>query len=80
MSVRSQVGAIAILALGFAATGAHAAGIPTPVALSRELLNIVQADDISCHVITVTHALLAKLDCRSRVQATQRARTLQLLE
>jgi ATP/maltotriose-dependent transcriptional regulator MalT len=24
--------------------------------------------------------LLAKLDCRSRVQATQRARTLQLLE
>jgi transaldolase len=27
----------------------------------RELLNIVQADDIGCHIITVTHDVLAKL-------------------
>jgi len=28
----------------------------------RELLNLVQADSIGCHVITMTHDLLAKLD------------------
>jgi len=28
----------------------------------REILNIVQADEIGCHVITVTHDLLKKLD------------------
>jgi transaldolase len=28
----------------------------------REVLNIVQADQIGCHVITVTHDLLKKLD------------------
>jgi len=27
----------------------------------RELLNIVQADEIGCHIITVTHDLLKKL-------------------
>ena len=27
----------------------------------REVLNIVQADEIGCHIITVTHDLLAKL-------------------
>ena len=27
----------------------------------RELLNIVQADQVGCHIITVTHALLGKL-------------------
>ena len=27
----------------------------------REILNVVQADEIGCHIITVTHALLAKL-------------------
>ena len=27
----------------------------------RELLNVVQAAEIACHVITVTHDLLAKL-------------------
>jgi transaldolase len=27
----------------------------------REILNVVQADEIGCHVITVTHDLLAKL-------------------
>jgi len=27
----------------------------------REILNVVQADAIGCHIITVTHALLAKL-------------------
>jgi transaldolase len=28
----------------------------------REILNIVQADQIGCHIITVTHDLLGKLD------------------
>jgi transaldolase len=28
----------------------------------RELLNLVQADSIGCHIITMTHELLAKLD------------------
>jgi transaldolase len=28
----------------------------------REILNVVQADSIGCHIITVTHDLLAKLD------------------
>jgi transaldolase len=28
----------------------------------REILNVVQADEIGCHVITVTHDLLKKLD------------------
>jgi transaldolase len=28
----------------------------------REVLNIVQADDVGCHIITVTHDLLKKLD------------------
>lgn len=27
----------------------------------REILNVVQADEIGCHIITVTHALLSKL-------------------
>jgi transaldolase len=29
----------------------------------REILNIVQAGQIGCHIITVTNALLQKLDC-----------------
>jgi transaldolase len=29
----------------------------------REVLNIVQADNVGCHIITVTHDLLKKLDC-----------------
>ncbi len=29
----------------------------------REVLNVVQADQVGCHVITVTHDLLKKLDC-----------------
>lgn len=29
----------------------------------REVLNIVQADSVGCHIITVTHDLLKKLDC-----------------
>jgi transaldolase len=28
----------------------------------REILNVVQADQVGCHVITMTHDLLAKLD------------------
>ena len=28
----------------------------------REILNVVQADEIGCHIITVTHELLPKLD------------------
>jgi transaldolase len=29
----------------------------------REILNLVQADQVGCHIITVTHELLKKLDC-----------------
>jgi transaldolase len=29
----------------------------------REILNLVQANQIGCHIITVTHDLLKKLDC-----------------
>jgi transaldolase len=29
----------------------------------REILNVVQASEIGCHIITVTHELLKKLDC-----------------
>jgi transaldolase len=29
----------------------------------REILNVVQADQVGCHIITMTHDLLAKLDC-----------------
>ena len=29
----------------------------------REILNLVQADQVGCHVITITHDLLKKLDC-----------------
>ena len=29
----------------------------------REILNLVQADQVGCHIITITHNLLKKLDC-----------------
>jgi transaldolase len=29
----------------------------------REVLNVVQADSVGCHIITMTHDLLKKLDC-----------------
>jgi transaldolase len=29
----------------------------------REILNLVQADDVGCHIITITQDLLGKLDC-----------------
>ncbi len=29
----------------------------------REILNLVQADQVGCHIITVTHDLIKKLDC-----------------
>ncbi|HEV3320927.1 MAG TPA: transaldolase [Solirubrobacteraceae bacterium] len=29
----------------------------------REILNLVQADRVGCHIITITHDLLSKLDC-----------------
>jgi transaldolase len=32
----------------------------------RELLNIVQADSIGCHIITVTHDLLEKIGSLGR--------------
>lgn len=32
----------------------------------REVLNIIQADEIGCHIITVTHDLLKKLDILGR--------------
>jgi transaldolase len=36
-------------------------GVDLIWASPREVLNIVQADRIGCHIITVTHDLLAKL-------------------
>jgi transaldolase len=32
----------------------------------REILNLVQANQIGCHIITITHDLLKKLDCLNR--------------
>jgi transaldolase len=29
----------------------------------REILNLVQADQVGCHIITITHDLIKKLDC-----------------
>jgi transaldolase len=29
----------------------------------REILNLIQADEVGCHIITITHDLLKKLDC-----------------
>jgi transaldolase len=29
----------------------------------REILNLVQADQVGCHIITITHDMLKKLDC-----------------
>lgn len=29
----------------------------------REILNLIQANEVGCHIITVTHDLLKKLDC-----------------
>lgn len=29
----------------------------------REILNLIQADQVGCHIITITHDLLKKLDC-----------------
>jgi transaldolase len=29
----------------------------------REVLNVVQADEVGCHIITMTHDLLAKVEC-----------------
>jgi transaldolase len=29
----------------------------------REILNLVQADEVGCHIITITQDLLGKLDC-----------------
>lgn len=43
-----------------AATGAHPA-MEVIWASPREVLNVVQADRVGCHIITVTHDLLRKL-------------------
>jgi transaldolase len=29
----------------------------------REILNLIQADEVGCHIVTLTHDLLKKLDC-----------------
>jgi transaldolase len=41
-------------------------GVELIWASPREVLNIVQADRIGCHIITVTHDLLAKLHLLGR--------------
>jgi transaldolase len=45
---------------------AHHANLRLIWASPREILNIVQADEIGCHVITVTHDLLKKLSSFGR--------------
>jgi transaldolase len=41
-------------------------GVELIWASPREILNIVQADRIGCHIITVTHDLLAKMHLLGR--------------
>jgi transaldolase len=45
----------------------------------RELLNIVQADAIGCHVITVTHELLGKLRLLGRDLSEYSLETVRML-
>ena len=40
----------------------------------REVLNLVQADSIGCHIITMTHDLLAKLDLLGKDLDSSRSR------
>ena len=40
----------------------------------REILNLVQADQVGCHIITMTHDLLKKLDCSARISSSSRSR------
>jgi transaldolase len=44
----------------------------------RELLNIFQADEIGCHIITVTHDVLAKLSLVGRDLETYSLETVQM--
>jgi transaldolase len=44
----------------------------------RELLNVVQADRIGCHIITVTHDLVAKLPLLGKSLATYSLETVQM--
>ena len=44
----------------------------------REILNVVQADRIGCHIITVTHDLLAKLDLLGKDLAQYSLETVQM--
>lgn len=44
----------------------------------REVLNIVQADAIGCHIITVTHDLLKKLNCIGKDLDTFSLETVQM--
>ena len=40
----------------------------------REVLNILQADEIGCHVITVTNDLINKWPCLERIRRCIRLR------
>jgi transaldolase len=44
----------------------------------REILNVYQADEIGCHIITVTHDLLAKLSLRDKDLAEYSLETVQM--
>jgi transaldolase len=44
----------------------------------REILNILQADEIGCHIITVTHDLLKKLDLLGKDLAEYSLETVQM--
>lgn len=44
----------------------------------REVLNVVQADQVGCHIITVTHDLLKKLECLGKDLAQFSLETVQM--
>jgi transaldolase len=44
----------------------------------REILNVVQADEVGCHIITMTHDLFAKLDLLGKELAQFSLETVQM--
>ena len=44
----------------------------------REILNLVQADQVGCHIITMTHDLLKKLECLGKDLAQYSLETVQM--
>jgi transaldolase len=49
-------------------------------ASSREILNLLQADRVGCHIITITHDLLKKLDCLGKDLEQYSLETVQMFQ